>query len=301
MSGFSSYVVSSKGNLAQVYVPQFNSCGTAWLVDTSESGRSLDCVFEFDAISNCTTAAEVATYTTSDAVQGLQIKGNFITDTTNGLIRTGTAAFDDGMVFDVLAMDITEEKAGGAVFDNQISGHTVARLNGTVRSWLGGDGFELATGSSQLFKGQWSSANIDFTNAIAFTDLSITPDLVRGSTVKMRGDVPLASAIDATALDSASSFNGGRMITRDTFLLKVTVPTDVAAGGSFARAFYHGFGDSNYPRFSAFKRSGGNGIMVESINDYTATVPGQVAIIFRNCGSTTVTAGTEMYVKVVRH
>ena len=300
--GFTGVVVDVQGDLADIYVPQFVSCHTPWRVSAGVSDNTiLDCVLRFDAISDCDTACIVHTVAANSVIQGLLITGNFITNTTHGLVRTGVAAFDDGIVFDVLAVDFTPNKPGGALFDNRITGHAVPRLNAFVRSWLGGSGFTDPTTPTQLFKGRWDFASADFVNALAFSDLQQVPNLVRGSSIKFRNGPAIGGAHELVVVGAAAStFNSGRMLSSNRFLARVTLTADLAAGAAITRTFFHCFGDGNYQRFSAQKREGGNGVIVESVQDRTTTVAGEVGITLRNVTASPIASGTVIYVSVDR-
>lgn len=300
LSQFTGIAFEVQGDIGHFYVPQVHTCGTAFKINAGATDTTiLDVELHFDAIANCTWPFEIASANPTDVIQGLHIKGNFITATTNCLKRTGVGSFDDGMVFDILAIDFT---AGGGVFmDNQIAGHAVPRATVKVTSWIGGTGFTAGT-PTKLFQGRWDTAEIDLCNAAYFNDDHQSTELVRASKWKLRRDRAVGSPINLVELAAGlAGFNGGKMISETNLLVKYTLPVDIGAGQLRSAYLYHCLADGNYQRFSAQRHQGGNGIIVEAVHDQSTTSTGRIALIFRNVSSVTVTAGTEVFVAVRRH
>lgn len=286
-------------DIARFVVPQFHTCGIAVrIVATPGDTNVLDTVVEFDAIANCGCALEVSSSSGSDVIQGLIFRGNFVTETTTLFRRVGVACADDGPFIDVAAVDFTA--GGGALCDNQISGHSIPRTTIRVSTWLGGAGFTAGT-PTKLFKGLWDNADIDLCDAQIFDQNNLTPDLVRSSRWKTRNGVALGAAPALVPLGTAlTSFNGGKMLWPSDFMAKVTLWAAIPAGSSVAASFFHVLADGSYQRWTATMQQGASGLIIEAVHDQSATVSGRVAVVLRNVSGSAIASGTTIYMAIKR-
>jgi hypothetical protein len=293
--GFSGVALEVRCNLANIYVPQFNGCNVCIKFNSGHSGVTqniLDTVVELDAISACTTAVNFNHNFASDVLQGCGVKGNFITNTLNTVIFSGTTAFNDGLFLDVLAIDFVN--GGGAFLDNQTSGG-IPRFTATVKSWFGGDGFIAGT-PTQFVKGVWNNAVIDITNARGFDQSNFTPNLLRSSRIAFRAWIARVNAIEMVPLSTGlAGFNNGKMMYQTNAVMKHTLASDLLAGGARAAYFWHVTGDSSHYPWKINVVDGGSGAIVERIHDQTSVEAGRVAVTIRNIGSSTILAGTQIF------
>lgn len=295
--GFSGVALEVRCNLANIYVPQFNSCGICIKFNSGHSGVTaniLDTVVEFDAISSCTTAMNVNHNFAADVVQGCGVKGNFITNTINAVIFSGVSVSgkNDGLFLDVLAIDFVD---GGGAFLNNQTGYAISRFTATVRSWFGGNGFSAGT-PTQFVLGSWNGCVVDIVNARGFNQTNFTPDLLKASTIKFRAWVSRAGALQMVPLSSGlAGFNGGFMMYQTHSVMKVVLAADVLAGATAAYYFWHVAGDGDYYPWKMIRVDGGTGLIVESIHDQSSVEDGRVAVTLRNISASTVDTGTTAY------
>lgn len=293
LAGFSGVAAEVRCALAHIYIPQFNTCGTCWKFSTDNStGKVLDTVGVFDAISTCDVACEFNTAGSGDVMQGCGIRGNFITVTTDGVIFTGVnGAFHDGLFMDVLAVDFTTAVAGGSLLDNQLPSDAVARFRLTVRSWLGGDGFSAGS-PTQLVKGRFDDGILDIANTRTLTQVNLGNNLWRAGRYRIQKARPVGSlyALQETTPNSAT-FNGGNMIERDWFIVRATLGTDILNNASRAFYFYHIAADANYRPWIVIPQEGNAGFILDAVQDESLTDAGRVRIEIRNVSGATIAAG----------
>lgn len=297
---FSGYGLIIDGtDIADIYVASFHSCGCAVRIAASETDKNdLDTIIEFGAVANCGAVVDVYSETSDCVVQGLVIKGNFVTVATTFLKRTGVACADDGAKIDVYAIDFT--LGGGALFDNQIAGHAVPRLTVQIGTWVGGIGFTAAT-PTQIFKGRWDNARIEFVDAQLFDQTNLTPELVRGSSWSIRNSRASSGAAVLVPLGTAlSGFNSGKMLCETDFMATITLPIAVANGATFGASFFHALADGNYQRWTAVMQQGASGLIVEAVHDQSATVAGRVVVVLRNISGAPIAAGATIYLAIAR-
>jgi len=297
---FSGYGISIRGtDLAHIYIPECHSCGCAiQLAATAADKNVLNTTIEFDAIANCGAVIEISSETSDCVIQGISIRGNFVTEATTFLRRVGVACSDDGPEINMIAIDFTH--GGGAFCDNQIAGHAVPRPSVRISTWLGGIGLLDAT-PTQIFKGHWNGAQIDFCDAQIFDERHLTPDLVAASSWRIRAGLSLGGAVTLVPLGTAlAGFNGGHMLFQTVFLAKLTLAAPLAAGATFGASFFHCLADGSYQHFDAMLQQGVTGVIVEAVHDQSATVSGRVAVVLRNVTAAAIPAGTTIYIAVRR-
>jgi hypothetical protein len=301
-TSFSGVVLEVRCNLANIYVPQFNTCGTCIRFNSGHSGVTsniLDTVVEFDAISTCTTAVNFNHNFAADVVQGCGVKGNFITSTINAVVFSGVsvAGKNDGLFLDILAIDFTT--GGGAFLDNQ-TGFRIPRFTANVRSWLGGVGFVAGT-PTQFVKGSWSACSIDIVEARSFDQTNFSPTLILSSKIKFRTWAASNAAIEMVPLSAGlAGFNGGKMMHETSCVMEFTLIADVLPGDNAAAYFWHVTGDGDYFPWKMNVVTGAAGLIVERIHDQSNTEAGRVAVSLRNVGTATITTGTTVFLYLER-
>ena len=289
--------------LANIYVPQFNTCGICIKFNSGHSGVTsnvLDTVVEFDAIAASTTAVNFNHNFVTDVMQGCGVKGNFITNTINAVIFSGTSASNDGLFLRVLAIDFVN--GNGAFLDNQ-TGTFISRFTASVDSWFGGAGFVAGT-PTQFVKGIWVNSVLDIVSTRAFDQSNFTPNLLQATKLALRQWVSKAAAIEMVPLATGLvGFNSGLMMYNTNATMKHTLAADLLVGASVASYFWHVAGDANYSpwKINLTEINVANaGAIVERINDQTGTEAGRVAVVTRNIGSITIPAGSILYYHLER-
>jgi hypothetical protein len=296
---FSGVAAEVKCNLANIYIPEFNTCGVCYKVTTNGTSV-LDTRMRFNAISACDVAVEINMLQGTDVFQGCSLEGSFITNTTDVFVRTGVAAFDDGFYLSVLAIDFTDAHPGGALLDNRVVGHPVARVNINVPSWFGGEGFVNAS-PTQLYKGRFDNGRIDLVNATQFNLTHVDANDYRSGNILFRGKRDVGSPFTATDTAAIAGFNGGVAISNSEFLIKCVLPTDLLAGTTRPFYFYHIFADSNYPSWDGISISGDDlrlGIL--RVIDRAAIEDGRVELLVKNYATDTSPSGTVVTFKIKR-
>ncbi|TKD44164.1 hypothetical protein [Azotobacter chroococcum] len=299
---FSGVAIEIRCNLADIYVPQLNTCGTAILIHTAGSAAAgkasvLDSIVRFDAVSACQNVAIFRSDYSLDVIQGVGVYGNFITNTINSVIFDGVAAYNDGLILDVLAIDFVT--GGGAVLDNRTN-EPVPRFTAKVRSWLGGNGFVDTSLPTQLAKGRWDHAELDFVNAASFDERHLGSNLIRASRILMRRGNQKQFPVNLVKLSTGKSgFNNGRMIYNPRFLGAITLVADLAAESTTSYYFWHIFADANYYGWKAQLADGADGmVIITTCHDQSATENGRVAVVIKNIGTVAIQSGTVMYLYV---
>jgi hypothetical protein len=283
--------------LADIYVAQFNTCGTAIKFNSGATGvtsKVLDTFVRFNAISTCTTAVNFNANYTTDVIQGCGVYGNFITATVNGVLFSGTTSFNDGLFFDVLSVDFSTSTPG--VFLDNSTSQTIARFTAIVRSWFGGTAFSLAT-PTQFVQGNWVNCLIDITNARGFDQTNFTDNLINASKIKFKsGWASRAGAIAMVPLSTGlAGFNGGKMMYGSNSVMKFTLSADLLSQASVVAYFWHVAADGNYYPWKMIAVDGGAGAIVERIHDQSTIEAGRVAISIRNVSASTIANGTTIY------
>lgn len=298
-SGFTGVCADIRCALSEIYVPQVNTCGTAFKFNTVD-GNVLDTVVKFDAISACDVAVEFNLATAARAIQGCGAVGNFITNTTDGVIFTGSAGADDGLFLDVLAADFTDTRPGGAVMDNRITSHQVPRFTLTVRSWFGGAGFSDAS-PTQIAKGIWANPTYDVADARSFTQANLGSNLLRGAYVRHRQRNPAAAVVAMQeATPDLATFNGGTMLYHNEMVLRATLGSSLPAGNSRSFYFYNIFADGNYQPWLSNIIAGNTGLFVSRVIDQSLIEAGLVHVLVRNDSAAAIAAGQTLDIRVSR-
>lgn len=296
--------VAVRSDLSRIYVRQFVNCHTCYKMIVDASNNSiLDTVLEFNTMSGCEVALEIYTGATSNVIQGAALIGNFITDTTTVLKRTGVAAYDDGIVIELLAVDFTPRCAGGAFLRNAIGGgHQVPRCRATVKSWFGGEGFLLTGANSvKIVDGQFIAGilNIATTREHSKDNLAANQwrsgEVITASTVASIGGVK-----DMPLTPTLALFNGGAPLSNTEFIVRLTLSADLAPGAQILGYFYNIWADGSYPRWQATPLEGNTRLMLASIKDQSGTEPSRVELAVRNIDSSPVVAGQSVYFRVSR-
>ncbi|MFB8831485.1 hypothetical protein ACE0DR_24710 [Azotobacter sp. CWF10] len=299
---FAGVAVEIRCNLADIYIPQFNTCGKCILFHTAgsrEAGKAsvLDSVLRFDAISACQDAVVFRSDHSLDVIQGVGVYGNFITNTVNAVIFDGVGSYNDGLFLDVLAIDFVN--GGGAVLDNRTAS-PVPRFTAKVRSWLGGMGFATASSPTQIAKGRWDHAEINFVNASSFNENHLGSNLIRASRILMRGANQKQFPVNLVTLSTGrAGFNSGKMIYSPRFLGVITLVADLAAGFTASYYFWHVFADANYYGWKVQMADGSVGsVIVTMCHDQSGIEDGRVALVIRNIGAATIQSGTAIYIYI---
>jgi len=291
LSNFTGIGLEVRCNLAEIFVDQFNTVGTAIKFSSGASGSAstvLDTRVNFNAISGCTTAVNYHSAFVDDVIQGCAVYGNFITNTINAVLFDGAASHNDGLGLYVLAIDFVN--GGGALLNNQ-TGVAIPRFECWVRSWLGGNGFDAGT-PTQLAIGKWVNGRLDASAARPFTQDHLADNLLTAMTVKWKARSTYASAVACVGVaDILATFNGGDMLYRNEQPITVTASANIVVGGFEQFKFYHILADQNYPVWMILSKSSSINV---SLNDISVSESGAVEVTIRNVGETTITAGTSI-------
>lgn len=293
-AGFSGCQLEVRCSLGDIYVRQFNSGGKAIRFQAGGAGAPasvLNTIVRFDSIYGATDSVESAFNYATDVIQGCGVIGNFITESTNGVVFSGVAAFDDGLFCDVVAMDFT--KGGGAVLDNRIAGHSVPRFTLNVRSWIGGTGFTEAGNETQIAKGAWNNADINFVNAQKFTQANIAAKLLRAVRIKCRQWGSLGGAVKLVRLsDGLPAFNGGQASDKTNFVAQITLAADLSVGVTTAYYFYSIWSDGAYTGWKVNTITAPSGCSLVWAQDQGDTESYRVGVAVRNNGTAVIPAGS---------
>lgn len=295
--------VAVRCDLAVIYVRQFVGCHTSFKTIADAGNNSiLDVILEFNTMSACEVAWEMHCGAASNVVQGCVLKGSFITDTTRVFKRTGVAAFDDGNIVDVYAVDFTTRCAGGAFLDNQVPGHAVPRMTAKVQSWFGGDAFNLTGANAvRVVAGQFSQGEMSLALATALNQDSVPANQWRsGEWRTMRTAATIGQSRVMPNTPVLASFNGGIPLSNTEFIVQLVLQSDLAAGAQAVGYFWNVFADGSYPRWQATPIEGNTRLMLASIKDQSSTEAGRVELAVRNIDSAPVIAGQSVYFRVSR-
>lgn len=288
--GFSGIGLTAIGGIMDLYIPEIVSCGTAVRIADGGGGATVRANF----IGNCTLAIEFYMSSTLAVIQGSSVRGGFITNTPNIVAINGAQGACDGLIVEYDAIDVVT--GGGIVFANNL-GIAIPRFTFKCPSWFGGNGFSAAT-KTQLFSGQWNNCDFDITNALAFDQSHMTPGQPAATRWKMRNQ---GSSGGFALAGSLAAFNGGVMLCQTEFMVKTTLAAGLVAGGTVTARFYHILADSNYYNWQMTKCAGPAGAVVGAYSDFNSTEAGRVDITILNAGTTTIAAGTTIFIAVSRN
>ena len=295
--------VALQCDLARVYVRQFVNCHTCWKTITDGSNNSiLDLIMEFNTISGCEVAWEASMTSSGNILQGCELRGNFVTDTTRVFKRTGVAAFDDGCIIDLNAVDITSRVAGGVFLDNQVSGHQMSRFTARVKSWFGGTGFTMAGSSAaKIVSGQFVSGEMYLATVQGFSQENMPANQWRSGVFQTMSTVAsLAQVRELPLTPTLASFNGGVPLSNTEFIVQITLAADLTPGTEVAGYFWNIFADGSYPRWQATPIEGNTRLMLASIKDQSSTEASRVQLAVRNTSAANVVAGQRVIFRVSR-
>lgn len=290
-------------DLAQIWVRQFVGCDTCFQTITDSDNNSiLDLTMEFNTISGCEVAWHAHLESSSNILQGAMFKGNFVTDTTRVFKRTGISAFDDGIMIDLNAVDITNRAAGGVFLDNQVSGHTISRMIVNVRSWFGGEGFSMSSsGAAKIVSGQFNSGEMRLTTVRSFTFDNLPANQWRAGVLQTTNTAASLGQVRVLPLTpDLSLFNGGVPLSNTEFIVRIILESDLPAGSEVVGYFWNVFADGSYPRWRAVPIEGNTRLMLSRITDQSSTEIGRVLIGIRNTSPNSVVAGQSVYFRVSR-
>lgn len=290
-------------DLAQIWVRQFVGCDTCFQTITDSDNNSiLDLTMEFNTISGCEVAWHAHLESSSNILQGAMFKGNFVTDTTRVFKRTGVSAFDDGVIIDLNAVDITNRVAGGCFLDNQVSGHQMSRLTARVKSWFGGTGFSLpGNAAAKIVSGQFVSGEMYLATVQGFTQNNISPNQWRAGVVQTMNTASSMSQVRILPLTpTLGEFNNGVPLSNTEFIVRIILADTLSPGEQVAGYFWNVFADGSYPRWQAIPIEGNTRLMLASIKDQSTIEPSRVEIAVRNISTQNIQAGQSIYFRVSR-
>lgn len=295
--------VAVRCDLAKIYVRQFVGCHTCFKTITDASNNSiLDLIMEFNTISGCEVAWEAYCGQSGNILQGCELKGNFVTDTTRCFKRTGVAAFDDGVMVDLNAFDLTNRVGGGVFLDNQVAGHQMSRFTARVKSWFGGTGFTMVgADAGKIVSGQFVSGEMYLATVQGFLQGNLPANLWRSGVAQTMSTVAtLAQVRDMPSTPTLASFNGGVPLSNTEFIVRLTLTADLSAGAQAVGYFYNIWADGSYPRWQATPIEGNTRLMLASIKDQSGTESSRVELAVRNIDSSPVVAGQSVIFRVSR-
>jgi hypothetical protein len=293
LSSFSGVAFTNKSQLGQFRIEAINGCGTALKFYSDSSNNGGNCRVQFGSIASCTQAIEF-NGGSGGYMQGIRIDGQFITETDNIVLFSGTSIPFDGQHVNVGSIDIVD--GGGYVLRNTTGG-TINRFTLTVPNWFGGSGFDAGT-PTQIAKSDelWYDCVFDLCNNRVFTQAHLTPGGITGSRWKMRGHTSKGGAIEMSTVTSLdSTFNSGNMMYSSEFMLKMTLASGLAAGAAVSRYFYHILADVSYYSWEVI--AGEGGAVVEYVQNAAS---GRVIVGIRNISASALSAGAVVYLAVRR-